>query len=325
MEKRSLGCGMEASPCGSELIHFENNPCQRKFPYRPPHSPKAAPRVRLRIRPVSLPYRPGRPPMFKASANIVLATSITGSLPRPSWYDAVLGSQSFLEAMMNARYREQYEDAVSVHLRAQEQAGIDICTDGDAHFDDEVAGMSWQSYAPRHMSGFAPMGEMTAYNVAQASHPRGHILHDFLEARVLPLAIRCDVEGGATADATPGQVRHHPAGTDRRIRRGRALQESGRAKLGALGRAARGAARDRRCRLPGAAARGAADPHGAGAWQGLRQARHARPYSALQQHRERLVRQDGSLVPHLLGQPGTAAHLQGGTELSADARRARHA
>ena len=124
--------------------------------------------------------------MFKASANIVLATSITGSLPRPSWYDAVLGSQSFLEAMMNARYREQYEDAVSVHLRAQEQAGIDICTDGDAHFDDEVAGMSWQSYAPRHMSGFAPMGEMTAYNVAQASHPRGHILHDFLEARVLP-------------------------------------------------------------------------------------------------------------------------------------------
>ena len=124
--------------------------------------------------------------MFKASANVVLPTSIIGSLPRPAWYDAVLGSTTFLEAMMHARYREQYEDAVSVHLRAQEVAGLDICTDGDAHFDDQVAGMSWQSYAPTHMSGFAPVPEMTAYNVAQAAHPRGHILHDFLEARVLP-------------------------------------------------------------------------------------------------------------------------------------------
>jgi 5-methyltetrahydropteroyltriglutamate--homocysteine methyltransferase len=124
--------------------------------------------------------------MLKASANLILPTSITGSLPRPSWYDAVLGSRSFLEAMMHARYREQYEDAVTVHLTAQATAGLDICTDGDAHFDDEVAGMSWQSYPPRHMTGFAPAGEMTAYNVAQAAHPRGHILHDFLEARVLP-------------------------------------------------------------------------------------------------------------------------------------------
>jgi 5-methyltetrahydropteroyltriglutamate--homocysteine methyltransferase len=124
--------------------------------------------------------------MYRASANIVLPTSITGSLPRPCWYDTALGSRSFLEAMMHARYREQYEDAVSVYLRAQETAGLDIVTDGDAHFDDEVAGMSWQSYPPRHMTGFARDGEMTAYHVAQAAHPRGHILHDFLEARVLP-------------------------------------------------------------------------------------------------------------------------------------------
>ena len=60
--------------------------------------------------------------MFKASAGILLPTSIIGSLPRPSWYTAVLGAKTFLEAMVNARYREQYEDAVSVHLRAQETA-----------------------------------------------------------------------------------------------------------------------------------------------------------------------------------------------------------
>jgi 5-methyltetrahydropteroyltriglutamate--homocysteine methyltransferase len=124
--------------------------------------------------------------MFKASAGIVLPTSIIGSLPRPAWYTAVLGRQSFLEAMVNARYREQYEDAVSVHLRAQETAGLDICTDGDAHFDDQVGGMSWQSYPLTHMAGFSAAVEPSSYNVAAAAHPRGHILHDFLEARVLP-------------------------------------------------------------------------------------------------------------------------------------------
>jgi 5-methyltetrahydropteroyltriglutamate--homocysteine methyltransferase len=124
--------------------------------------------------------------MFKASAGIVLPTSIIGSLPRPAWYTAVLGRQTFLEAMVNARYREQYEDAVSVHLRAQETAGLDICTDGDAHFDDQVGGMSWQSYPLTHMAGFSSAAEPSIYNVAVAAHPRGHILHDFLEARVLP-------------------------------------------------------------------------------------------------------------------------------------------
>ncbi|HXP76180.1 MAG TPA: cobalamin-independent methionine synthase II family protein [Stellaceae bacterium] len=127
--------------------------------------------------------------MIKASANVLLPTSIIGSLPRPAWYDAVLGAQSFLEAMMNARYREQYEDAVSVHLRAQETAGLDICTDGDAHFDDQVGGMSWQSYPLTHMSGLSAAGQPSVYNVAAASHPRGHILHDFLEARVLPKVV----------------------------------------------------------------------------------------------------------------------------------------
>ena len=67
--------------------------------------------------------------MFKASAGKTLPTSIIGSLPRPSWYTAVLGAKTFLEAMVNARYREQYEDAVSVHLRAQRpRASISVPT-----------------------------------------------------------------------------------------------------------------------------------------------------------------------------------------------------
>ena len=124
--------------------------------------------------------------MFKASGGKTLPTSIIGSLPRPSWYTAVLGAKTFLEAMVNARYREQYEDAVSVHLRAQETAGLDICTDGDAHYDEEVGGMSWQSYPLRHLAGFNTVAEPAIYNVGAVAYPRGHILHDYLEARVFP-------------------------------------------------------------------------------------------------------------------------------------------
>src|SRR6202047_1769379 len=125
-------------------------------------------------------------PMYKASAGVMLPTSIIGSLPRPSWYTAVLGSQSFLEAMMSSRHREQYEDAVSCFLRAQEIAGLDICTDGYAHYDEQVAGMSWQSYPLTHMDGFAEVPQPTAYKIGAVAYPRGHILHDFLEARVFP-------------------------------------------------------------------------------------------------------------------------------------------
>src|SRR5438046_9655893 len=127
--------------------------------------------------------------MYKASAGVTLPTSIIGSLPRPTWYTAVLGTKSFLEAMVNSRYREQYEDAVSCFLRAQETAGLDICTDGDAHYDDEVGGMSWQSYALTHMAGFDAAPRPAVYAVGAIAYPRGHILHDYLEARVFPTII----------------------------------------------------------------------------------------------------------------------------------------
>lgn len=127
--------------------------------------------------------------MFKASANVVMPTSIIGSLPRPTWYTATLGTRSFLEAMVNSRYREQYEDAVSAFIRAQEVAGLDIVTDGDAHYDEEVGGMSWQSYPLTHMAGFSQVPEPAVYNVGAVAYPRGHILHDFLEARVFPQVV----------------------------------------------------------------------------------------------------------------------------------------
>ena len=81
--------------------------------------------------------------MLKATAGSVLPTTIIGSLPRPSWYTKTIGTKSFLDAMVDSTFREQYVDALSVYLREQELAGLDIVTDGDCRFDNEVGGQSW--------------------------------------------------------------------------------------------------------------------------------------------------------------------------------------
>ena len=125
--------------------------------------------------------------MYRATKDLVLPTTVTGSLPRPSWYTERLGSRSFLEAMVGRRYREQYVDALTVYLRDQELAGLDICTDGDCRFDDDVGGQSWTSYPPSHMSGFdRGSPRPTPAGRGGITFPRGHILHDYLEARVMP-------------------------------------------------------------------------------------------------------------------------------------------
>ncbi|HEY7201835.1 MAG TPA: cobalamin-independent methionine synthase II family protein [Candidatus Dormibacteraeota bacterium] len=125
--------------------------------------------------------------MYLATKDLLLPTTVTGSLPRPSWYDERLGARTFLEAMVGRRYREQYVDALTTYLRDQELAGLDICTDGDCRFDDDVGGQSWTSYPPYHMGGFdRAHPRPTIAGRGGLAFPRGHILHDYLEARVMP-------------------------------------------------------------------------------------------------------------------------------------------
>ena len=125
--------------------------------------------------------------MYTATANVVLPTSIIGSLPRPGWYTENLGARDFREAMVDRHYREQYLDAVSVYMRDQEAAGLDIVTDGDCRFDADVAGHNWFSYVPLHMDGFAGARPYAVKGgLAGIPHKPGHILHDVLETRVMP-------------------------------------------------------------------------------------------------------------------------------------------
>lgn len=124
--------------------------------------------------------------MLRATKDIMLPTTITGSLPRPSWYTQNLGTRGFVDAMVNNQFREQYVDTVSVYLHEQETAGLDIVTDGDAHFDSDVGGQSWTNYPTRHMGGFNHDPQPTPAGTGGVLFPPGHILHDYMEARVMP-------------------------------------------------------------------------------------------------------------------------------------------
>ena len=230
----------------------------------------------------------------------------------------------------NSRYREQYEDAVSCFLRAQELAGLDIVhrrrralrRGGRRH---ELAELSADAHG-----GLRQRAEPAIYNVGAAAYPRGHILHDFLEARVLPRivgpigprqpAIRRDVEDRAAHDQEAGQVRHAscPSCSPPRsrtiyykdpIERTWAFSEAINKELNELADAGCPVIQMEEPQIHMVPVRGKA--FGKLDIDDL--------VEDLQQHREGPARQDRSVVPHLLGQSVAAAHLQGRAELSADA------
>ena len=47
---------------------------------------------------------------------------------------------------MDIKFREQFLDAMSMVIRDQTRAGIDILTHGDYHCDADMAGRSWHHY-----------------------------------------------------------------------------------------------------------------------------------------------------------------------------------
>ncbi|OGL13879.1 MAG: hypothetical protein A3F92_15705 [Candidatus Rokubacteria bacterium RIFCSPLOWO2_12_FULL_71_22] len=123
--------------------------------------------------------------MLTATRDLVLPTTITGSLPRPGWYTVNLDGRPFRVAMASRDYREQYLDGVSCLIRDQERAGLDIVTDGDARFDTDVGGRSWVSYVVQRLQGFSGY-ETSRGHAAWGGAVPGEILYEVLEARALP-------------------------------------------------------------------------------------------------------------------------------------------
>jgi 5-methyltetrahydropteroyltriglutamate--homocysteine methyltransferase len=126
--------------------------------------------------------------MLNATKELTLPTTITGSLPRPAWYTENLGTRPFRDAIADARFREQYTDAVSTFVRDQERAGLDIVTDGDARLDTDVGGMSWFQYPARRFKGLSG-GDYQRVRKGYGGTGKGDILFEVMESRVMPRCV----------------------------------------------------------------------------------------------------------------------------------------
>lgn len=134
--------------------------------------------------------------MYLATKDRPLATTITGSLPRPLWFDANLAGRSFLHAMAgDYDFREKYNDAVASLIADQVRAGLDIVSDGEMRFDQDIGGRSWFGYIADRLSGTGPavVRRGGAEWPSETGRPRtevpGDILHEVMETRLPPSVI----------------------------------------------------------------------------------------------------------------------------------------
>jgi 5-methyltetrahydropteroyltriglutamate--homocysteine methyltransferase len=134
--------------------------------------------------------------MYVATKAKPLATTITGSLPRPHWFSENLNGRPFLAAFNgDSVYREQYGDAVAALISDQTRAGLDIVTDGEMRFDQDIGGRSWFGYAFDRMEGLSrPEGPSRATGsrhsgFAQRANTAGDILSEFLSTLQPPKVV----------------------------------------------------------------------------------------------------------------------------------------
>jgi 5-methyltetrahydropteroyltriglutamate--homocysteine methyltransferase len=55
--------------------------------------------------------------------------------------------------MKDVDYREKFLDAVAAVLSDQEQAGLDVLTNGDYQLDEDLGGLSWLLFPAERMVG----------------------------------------------------------------------------------------------------------------------------------------------------------------------------
>ncbi len=116
--------------------------------------------------------------MFTATDGILIPTTVTGSWPRPQWFKESLEGRRLSDGMKSLDYREQYLDAVATVISDQEQAGLDIVTNGDYHLDSDLGGLSWILWPIERMAG-VDLSE--TYSAAEEwSYPPGSILNEIM-------------------------------------------------------------------------------------------------------------------------------------------------
>jgi 5-methyltetrahydropteroyltriglutamate--homocysteine methyltransferase len=91
--------------------------------------------------------------MYTATADLILPTTVTGSWPRPKWFDGQLAGRSLSTCMKDVAFREKYTDALSSLVDDQQRAGLDLLTHGDYHHDDSIGGHGWHRYPLERWKG----------------------------------------------------------------------------------------------------------------------------------------------------------------------------
>ena len=90
----------------------------------------------------------------------ILPTTMVGSYPRPHWFNDQLDGRDVRVAFKNVRHAEAFNDATHAAIHDQEQAGLDIITDGQMCYDDYVGvigSFCWYMY--ERIGGFEPAKE----------------------------------------------------------------------------------------------------------------------------------------------------------------------
>ena len=73
--------------------------------------------------------------MFTITSDTVLPCTVTGSWPRPHWFDQSMWGRPLDTCMMDVRFREKFQDALATVLSDQERAGLDILTHGEREIE----------------------------------------------------------------------------------------------------------------------------------------------------------------------------------------------
>jgi 5-methyltetrahydropteroyltriglutamate--homocysteine methyltransferase len=118
--------------------------------------------------------------MPRKIVDTILPTTMVGSYPRPTWYKQQLLGRDIQVAFKESAYEETYHDAVAAVVREQEDAGLDIVTDGNMWYDDYVGvigSFCWYMY--ERIDGFERAREEHPSMVGQAKSQGKVILDDW--------------------------------------------------------------------------------------------------------------------------------------------------
>lgn len=100
--------------------------------------------------------------MRARGTDVLLPTTQVGSYPRPLFMAGkVFGDGTSAPEFSSFRTRELFRDAVSLVVKDQLDAGLDVVTDGGQHYENETGYELSElvHYLPTHLEGYAPYGE----------------------------------------------------------------------------------------------------------------------------------------------------------------------